>query len=102
MNKRGEEFVEAAIVMPLLILTILSMITVAVFLFGYQVRQQEAHMSLMSEAAASKKVFAVLRENASSSGVVSGTVSRTYSKSKSYRAYAISQADAIMIGGLAD
>lgn len=101
MNKRGEEFVEAAVVMPLIILTILSMITVAVFLFGFQIRQQEAHVSLMRDAAGSGKVFAVLRKNASSSEHVRGTTSGTYSRSKSYRAYALSQADGIMLGELA-
>ena len=102
MNKKGEEFVEAAIVMPLLILTILSMIMVAVILFRFQLDQQKAHVSLMREAAGSDKVFAVLRKGASASGNVKGTFSRAFSRSRSYRAYAISQADAIMLGELAD
>ena len=100
MNKRGEEYVEAAIVLPLVILTVLSMIMIAVFLFGLQERQTEAHMTLMREAAAADDIFAVKRSGASSSAFIRGTYGRNVSESHSYRAYALSQADAVMLGKL--
>ena len=101
MNKKGEEIVEAAIILPLTILTILSMIMVAVILFRYEISQSKAHVALAEAASSSKKVFAVKRSSASASGQVRGTAAGQFSKSGSYRMYVISQADAIMIGQLA-
>ena len=100
-GKRGEEFVEAAIVLPLVILTILSMIMVAVFLFGYQLKQTEAHVALIHEVSGSGRVFGIARRSASSSKSIQGTYSGDASKSKSFRAYELSQADAVMLGELA-
>ena len=100
-NRRGEEFVEAAIVLPLLILTMLSMIMAAVFLFSYHVKQSEAHISLMRDVCRSKSVFAVKRKSASSSGTIKGTYRKGMSRSGSFRAYAIRQSDAILAGELA-
>lgn len=100
-NRRGEEFVEAAIVLPLMILTILSMILIAVFLYSHEVRQSDTHVELMKEAAASKSVFAVKRKSVSTSKNIRGTYTSGESKSNTFRAYAMKQADAVRIGSLA-
>lgn len=100
MNRRGEEFAEAAIVLPLLILTILSMIMAAVFLFGYHEKQSEAHIALMKEVSSSQAVFGVRRRQASASDHIRGTAERVMSRSGSFRAYEISQADAFLLGEL--
>ena len=101
MNKKGEEYVEAAIVLPLLILVMLSMIMMAVFLFTHQVDQTKAQAAVMSEAAKSDKIFGVVRKSASTSENIKGLYARIVSKNDSYRAYAISQADAVLLGELA-
>lgn len=100
-GKRGEEFVEAAIVLPLVILTILSMIMVAVFLFGYQLKQTDAHVALIHEVSGSGSVFGIARRLASSSKSIRGMFSGNVSKARSFRAYELSQADAVMLGKLA-
>ena len=71
-NKKGEEFVEAAIVLPLTILAILSMITVAVFLFEFEVSQSETHTSLAEEAARSELPIGIKKKTASHSGISRG------------------------------
>ena len=100
-NRKGEEYVEAAIVLPLLILVILSMIMIAVFLFTFQVKQTEAQAAAMREAADTDRVFGIVRKSASSSENIRGLFAEHVSKGGTYRAYAISQADAVMLGELA-
>ena len=100
-NRKGEEIVEASIVLPLVILTILSMIMVAVYLFRYEISQSDAHVSLAKEAAGSKLIVGIKRKSASSSGNIRGTWSKSVNRGDSFRMYVISQADAVMIGELA-
>ena len=102
MNKRGEEIVEASIVLPLMILVILSMIMAAVFLFRFELDQSESHIGLARESAASKQILGVKRSTASYSGHIRGAVSGAFSKESTSRMYIISQADAIMLGKLAE
>ena len=101
MNKKGEEFVEAAVVLPLVILTILSMIMVAVFSLSHEIRQSKAHTALAEEAASSKMPFSIKRRSVSSSGVIRGTAAGSVSKSQTMRMYVISQSDLIMLGEIA-
>lgn len=101
LNKKGEEFAEAAIVLPLTVLIILSLITAALFLFGHEVRQSKAHAALGREVAASKTIFGISRKSVSSSGSIRGLVGRNITKTGSFRAYVISQADAVLLGELA-
>ena len=102
MNKRGEEIVEASIVLPLTILVILSMIMAAVFLFRFELDQSEAHIGLARESAASEQILGIKRSTASYSGYIRGAASVTFSKESASRMYVISQADAIMLGKLAE
>lgn len=101
MGKKGEEIVEAAVVLPLVILTILSMIMIALLLFDHQVSQSKAHTSVMKEALKSDSIFGIVKKGASTSGYIRGTYARTVTKNGTYRAYSISQADAVMLGELA-
>lgn len=102
MNKRGEEIVEASIVLPLTILVILSMIMAAVFLFRFELDQSDSHVSLARESAASKQILGIKRGTASYSGHIRGAASRAFTKESASRMYVISQADAIMLGKLAE
>ncbi len=100
LGRKGEEFVEAAIVLPLMILTILSMIMIAVFMYRHCLRQAETHEELMKEALLSKSVFAVKRKNVSDSDRIRGTYTANITEDGSFRVYAIRQADAVRIGSL--
>ena len=90
--------VEAAVVLPIVILTILSMIMAAVFLLTHEISQSKAHVALAYEAALSKQVFGIKRKAVSSTKVLRGTAARRMSKSTSSRMYVISQSDAVMLG----
>ena len=102
VNKKGEEIVEAAIVLPLVILTILSMITVAVFLFRYEISQSKAHISLAREAAGSRQIFGIKKGSASASGASRGTWKKQLNKDNTFRMYIISQSEAVMLGELTE
>ena len=102
VNKKGEEFVEAAIVLPLFILTMLSMITVAVYLFRYEIIQSKAHTELARKAAGSEQVFGIKTENASYSIRSRGLFSKALSKEKTLKMYVINQSEAVMLGELAE
>ena len=99
-NRKGEEFVEAAIVLPLMILTILSMIMIAVFLYSHNLSQAEAHVQLMNEVVRSRKVFDVKRKSVSTSERIRGSYRSDIQKNGSFRAYVIDQADAVRTGSL--
>ena len=99
-NRKGEEFVEAAIVLPLMILTILSLIITAVFLYSYNLSQAEAHVQLMNEVVRSRKVFDVKRKSVSTSERIRGLYRSDIQKNGSFRAYVIDQADAVRTGSL--
>lgn len=102
INKRGEEFLEAAIVLPLVILTILSMITVAVFLFRSELLQSKAHVELAQETASSKQIFGIKNRTVSSSGQARGIYKKQLKRDDSFRMYVIDQSDAVMLGELAE
>ena len=99
-NRKGEEFVEAAIVLPLMILTILSLIITAVFLYSYNLSQAEAHVQLMNEVVRSRKVFDVKRKSVSASERIRGLYRLDIQKNGSFRAYVRDQADAVRTGSL--
>ena len=99
-NRKGEEFVEAAIVLPLMILTRLSLIITAVFLYSYNLSQAEAHVQLMNEVVRSRKVFDVKRKSVSTSERIRGLYRSDIQKNGSFRAYVIDQADAVRTGSL--
>lgn len=100
LDKQGEEYVEAAIVMPLLILTILSMILIAVFLFGHLESKSESHIALMHEVAASGSVFGIKKGGVSSSSFIRGILAKTEARNDSMRAYTLKPAEAVRTGGL--
>ena len=99
-NRKGEEFVEAAIVLPLMILTILSLIITAVFLYSYNLSQAEAHVQLMNDVVRSRKVFYVKRKSVSTAERIRGLYRSDIQKNGSFRAYVIDQADAVRTGSL--
>ncbi len=101
-NKRGEEFAEAAIVLPLVILTVISMITVTVFFFQCEVLQSGAHARLAGQAAASDRIFGISKGSAPLAGKAEGLFRGRLEQGRSFRMYVISQSDAIMLGELAE
>ena len=57
MNKRGEEIVEAAMVLPILILTILSLILLIVYYFSCLTRSSQSAQTVDTRCDAQQGLF---------------------------------------------
>ena len=56
-NKKGGEYVEASIVLPLLVLLIVSMIYAMIFFFSHTDRQMKLHKASLDKAKTSSSLF---------------------------------------------
>ena len=101
-NKRGDEFVEAAMVLPVLILTILSMILLMLFFFSCLQAQTDMHREMLAYSANSEKTFQIHRQNTETSRHAGGIVDMLLHKAVDGRLYIINEADFIRAGDLLD
>lgn len=99
-NKRGEETVEAALVLPILILTILSLILLVLYYYSCLNCQTELHAELLAQEQECKAVFRMIKERDAVSSQMDGMVSMLMHKEISGRIYAVSPADMIRAGEL--
>ncbi len=101
-NKRGDEFVEAAMVLPVLILTILSMILLMLFFFSCLQDQTDAHQEMLAHSAESEKTFQVYQQKTRTSRHAGGIVDMLLHRDMDTRLYIIREADFIRAGDLLD
>lgn len=73
-NKKGEEMVEAAMVLPLLILTVLSLILLIIYYYCALNCQIDLHRSQRAEASGSKAVYRVIKDEKSVSKEMGGII----------------------------
>ena len=99
-NKKGEEMVEASIVLPILILTILSLILLNLYYYACLNCQVELHGELISDTENRKAVFKVVEKRETVSSEVGGVISMIMQKEIAASAYAIGPADMIRAGEL--
>lgn len=97
-NKRGSQIVEATIVLPVIILTILSMIMLLVFFFACLTTQMSVHQHLISKAVSAKTVIGVERYSKATSKHVGGVISILMKKDVSSSCYLINEVTAIRLG----
>lgn len=102
MNKRGHEMVEASIVLPLVILTILSMILLLIYVHQCLDTQTGVHQTLIERALESKDVFKVAKGSDSTTSNIGGAISKVMHRDFSARCYLINEADAIRLGDFID
>ena len=98
MKKRGEEIVEAVMVLPILILTILSLILLIVYYFSCLNTQVSLHKQLIQDAMYSKAIFEIENKTEETSSEIGGVVSMVMSKKLAGRIYRINEADLIRAG----
>ena len=98
MNKKGSEIVEAAIVLPILFLSILSMLMLLIYEFSALTKQTEMHRKLTEDAIVSGKTFHVSRETENVSKEISGVISIIMNKEVKAVCYEISEAKAMLLG----
>ena len=96
-SKRGEEYVEAAIVIPLFILTVLGLILLMLFLYLSLGTQVNMHKNLVRQGEANKKVFTVVKAEEKESKKLQGIVGITMEKDIDGRYYGLNEARTVRI-----
>lgn len=102
MNKRGDEIVEATIVLPVIILAILSMIMLMIFFYACLNAQMEVHQKLVEKALNSRSVMNVGTFEKNVSRGTGGMVTMVMNKNVKGRCYLINEAEAIRLGDAVD
>lgn len=97
-NRRGDEIVEAAMVLPILILTILSLILLLIYFFSCLSAQVKLHRQMTEESLASDAAFDTITKKTETSSEVGGAVDLLMRKETEGRLYVISGADMVRAG----
>ena len=92
--------VEASIVLPILILTILSLILLILYYYACLSCQVELHEDLISDTENRKAVFKVVEKRETVSSEVGGVISMIMQKEIAASTYVIGPADMIRAGEL--
>ena len=96
-NKRGESTVEAAIVIPVVILLILSMIIMLIYFYEGLHVQAKMHERLSQKAMNSKVIFHVENESKEVSTIMKGIGRGILRKEISGKCYMLNPSDAIRL-----
>lgn len=91
VNKKGSEMIEAAVVLPLLLLAVISIIYLGLFCYNLFMEQLEVQRVLLEEAKGDASVFSILREDAEIGGISDGLFKGGFGKSYSQRLYIINE-----------
>lgn len=98
INKKGNEIVEATIVLPIIILTVLSMIMLLIYFFACLSTQMDVHGRLVDKALSSKVVMGVHKENGETGKDIGGVISVVMHRDFHSRCYLINEAAMIRLG----
>lgn len=97
-SRRGSEIVEAAVVMPLVILAVLSMILLQVFFYQCLLVQVRLHEDLTDRAVHSRKLFCVEQASASRGENMQGITHIRMTREHRVSCYAFCGADLVRTG----
>lgn len=98
MNKKGGEYVEASIVLPLLVLLIVSMIYAMMFFYSHADRQMKLHKVSLDKAKASSSLFKKEKYKVEDSSLISGAARVLLRKDINADIYLINEADLVRVG----
>lgn len=98
MNKKGDEIVEAAMVLPILILTILSLILLIVYYFSCLNTQVDLHRQMIKDAMYCETIFETKTKKEETSSEIGGIISMIMNKEIEGRVYMINEANLIRLG----
>lgn len=98
MNKKGGEYVEASIVLPLLVLLIVSMIYAMMFFYGHADRQMNLHKVSLDKAKTSASLFKKEKYKVEDSSLISGAARVLLRKDIYADIYLINEADLVRAG----
>lgn len=101
-DRKGEEMVEAAIVLPVLILIILSMIWITLFFYRSLEAQVSMHRDLTRRSADSTKLFSIEKGSSSTQTEIHGFFRDTFGVEHSGSCYVINMAPLLRMGRTKD
>ncbi len=98
LNKRGEEIVEASIVLPLVILVILSMILLLIYFYACLQTQIGVHKELLTRQETFTGVYKITKTSETTERTMRGITSIGMRHESRGRLYLLRPADAILVG----
>lgn len=98
LRKNGSEFVEAAIVIPLFILIVLSMISVMIYFFSYFESQIETHEALREIDNSKQYVFDIKNKEIETSTKTKGITQMILKRSSQSKRYIFNPVEAVRLG----
>lgn len=102
LNKKGSQMVDAAVVTPLFILIIFSLISACIFLFCSLENQTRLHDELLNDMNCSNAIFTIKNKTIETSKNTGGISSIIMRKQYNGRIYIMKQAEMIRIGEMLD
>lgn len=102
LTKRGEEYVEASLVLPILILTILSMIFVCIYYYESLIDSVTMHGKLINYTLEKNYVLNIKYETKETSKEIKGLFNSSKEKRHKGRIYVINEANIIRGGEMVD
>ena len=97
-SKRGSQFIEASIVLPLIFLLMLSVILLIMYYYQCLQDQVRTHQILVDKCLSKTSVFRIVKESSSTEKRMRGAVSMMMIHGYSDRIYVINPANAVRLG----
>ena len=98
INRKGEEMVEAALVLPVVILTIISMLMLMVYFFSCLNNQVSLHSELIAKQCEEETVLKTIKNTTETSDRTGGLVSVLMHRKTEGRVYALRESRLIRTG----
>ena len=96
-NKRGEAMMEAAIVVPMIVLMIISMLYLLIHFYSGIKKQTESHELLCERAMKESVIFKVERNEADINSYVGGLIKKRFSRHFDDKCYILNPADGVRL-----
>ena len=100
-NKRGEEMVDAAMVLPILILVVFSLMMVMVWFYQVHQSQIVVHKEMLAQCQESDQVFRIQKRIQQNQVRLDGMVNHLLKTEKQHRIYCLKPAKWVLLGEMA-
>lgn len=97
-NKKGDQIIDASIVIPIFILIVSALISVCAFSFSALRNQADLHDDLIKEMNKSSAVFTIKNKTIETSNKIGGIFRVILKKKSQGRIYIMSQSEIIRVG----
>lgn len=101
-DKRGQEYVEAAFILPVLILTIFSMIYLCIYYYEAIANETAMHKEAIKLVMKNDYTFNIKTKNTETSKSIKGLIDTHMGKKSECRVYTLNEAKIIRAGEMVD